>query len=411
MPEFRACVDTASPNMGNEMKNGGFKVRRIVAKEHGRTYTTFQVVGYLAGERVRKRFTSHELAAGEKNRLDVLAANQAGGFRASSTRLTHEQLADAESAIRRLGVKSLSEAVEWYLANYRPPAVAKVLSEAVPLFIADRKARVEANYLGQLARALKHLQKWFPEAQVHEVSGAAIADKMSAHEWGPKMWNNECSAYRAFFDFCRHDFRRWCTVNPMALIEPRPIARGLPVIETAARLRELFAFLETYTGSPHRPRKPGFLCPYFYLATFAGLRPSVPDGEIWKIGQLDDVSRIIDADVGVIRIPPEIAKTDTVRQVKIRPNLAAWLARYPLKDYPIVVPNMPVQVSTVRKKFAFVDDVLRHTWISAHVAKFKSLGEAALEAGNSEAIIKSHYLNLMSEAETEAFWSIAPAPN
>lgn len=377
--------------------------------EHGYAYQTFELVGHLAGEPVRKRFKNREIALGEKSRLEVLAANQDGGLQALNTRLSRDQLADAEAAIRRLAGKSLSEAVEWYLANYRPPAVAKPLEEAVAAFLADRKSRLEANYLAQLARALKHLQKWFPKSQVHEVSGAVLVEKMLAHDWGAKMWNNELSAYRAFFDFCRHDFRRWALVNPTAAIEQRRVVRGLPVIETAGRLRELFAFLETYTGNPRAPRKPGFLVPYFALATFAGLRPSVPDGEIWKIGQLADASRVIDPDLGVIRIPPEIAKTDTVRQVKIRPNLAAWLARYPLRDYPIVVPNMPVQVSTVRKKFAFTDDVLRHTWISAHVAKFKSLGEAALEAGNSEAIIKSHYLNLMSEAETEAFWSICPA--
>lgn len=391
-----------------DMKNGGFEIRRVIVKEHGFSYPTFQVVGYLSGDRVRKRFKSRDLALGEKNRLDVLAANRDGGFQAVNTRLSREQLADAEAAVSRLGGKPISEAVEWYLANYRPPAVAKPLDEAVAAFLADRKSKVEPNYLGQLARALKHLQNWFPKSHVHEISGAAIAEKMTAHNWGPKMWNNELSAYRAFFDFCRHDFRRWCTVNPLALIEPRPVVRGLPVIEKAARIRELFAFLETFTGSARRPHNPGFLVPYFALATFAGVRPSVPDGELWKIGKLADASRVIDVDVGVIRIPPEIAKTDSVRQVKIQPNLARWLARYPLRDYPITMPNLKNFVADIRKKFALSDDVLRHTWISAHVAKFKSLGEAALEAGNSEAIIKSHYFNLMSERETKAFWSIRP---
>lgn len=394
--------------MGRNLKGVGFRIRKIIAKERGSEYVRFQVVGYLAGKRVRMRFETKDLAMGEKNRLEVRAANSNEGVASRNTRLSDSQLSDAEAAIHRLGGKPLSEAVEWYLANYRPPSVAKLLSAAVPVFIADRKAKVEAVYLAQLERALKNLSTWFPQSMVHEVSGAAIAERILNRGWGPKSWNNECSTYRSFFDFCRHDFRRWCTVNPMALIEPRPIARGLPVIETATRIRELFEYLETYTGTARRPHKPGFLVPYFALATFAGLRPSVPGGEIWKIGKLADVSRVIDSNVGVIRISPEIAKTDSVRQVKIRPNLAAWLARYPLRDYPITMPNLKNFLAEIRKKFALSDDVLRHTWISAHVAKFKSMGEAALEAGNSEAIIKSHYLNLMSEAETEAFWSILP---
>ena len=44
-----------------------------------------------------------------------------------------------------------------------------------------------------------------------------------------------------------------------------------------------------------------------------------------------------------------------------------------------------------------------------HVAKFRSMGDTALQAGNSEAIIKKHYLNLVSPEEADAFWKIMPA--
>jgi hypothetical protein len=37
------------------------------------------------------------------------------------------------------------------------------------------------------------------------------------------------------------------------------------------------------------------------------------------------------------------------------------------------------------------------------------MGDTALQAGNSEAIIKKHYLNLVSPEEAEAFWKILPA--
>jgi hypothetical protein len=44
--------------------------------------------------------------------------------------------------------------------------------------------------------------------------------------------------------------------------------------------------------------------------------------------------------------------------------------------------------------FGLTHDVLRHTYISMFVAKFRSMGEAALQAGNSESIIRRHYLDL-----------------
>jgi hypothetical protein len=42
------------------------------------------------------------------------------------------------------------------------------------------------------------------------------------------------------------------------------------------------------------------------------------------------------------------------------------------------------------------------------VAKFRSMGEAALQAGNSESIIRKHYLDLKSPAEAKQFFGILP---
>jgi hypothetical protein len=42
------------------------------------------------------------------------------------------------------------------------------------------------------------------------------------------------------------------------------------------------------------------------------------------------------------------------------------------------------------------------------VAKFRSMGEAALQAGNSESIIRKHYLDLKSPGEAEQFFGILP---
>ena len=67
-------------------------------------------------------------------------------------------------------------------------------------------------------------------------------------------------------------------------------------------------------------------------------------------------------------------------------------------------------ISEIRKACGLTgkDDVLRHTFISQHVAKFRSIGDAALESGNSETILKRHYLNLFTEADAELFWGITP---
>ena len=196
--------------------------------------------------------------------------------------------------------------------------------------------------------------------------------------------------------------------NPVVGTEQKVVARGLPEIMEVGQVRALFEFLETYTGSSRRPSPPGFLVPYFALATFAGLRPGFPGGELWKMHRSGQTARYVDTKIGVIRVTPEVAKTGDIRQVQIRPNLEAWLTAYPVDRYPLVMTNMVDLLGLIRKKFGLGHDVLRHTFISMHVAQFKSLGAAALEAGNSESVIRKHYLNLVSASDAQEFWSILP---
>lgn len=64
--------------------------------------------------------------------------------------------------------------------------------------------------------------------------------------------------------------------------------------------------------------------------------------------------------------------------------------------------------AAIRKRFGMPHDRLRHTAITAFVAKHGAIALAAQEFGSSETIIKKHYLPRMSADETEAFYSIVP---
>jgi integrase len=391
------------------MNSGEFTIRRINAREHGCRYQTFQLVGYLDGQRIRKRFKSRTEALGEKNRLEVSAANSDGRIKTVTTRLTGPQLAEAEAVFARLGERSLAGAVDWFLANYRPPSVEMTVEAAAVAFAADRAGNVSAAVVEDYGKVLGLLKRTFPKRAMHTIKTEEIEAMMRTRGQAKKSWNNLRTYLHAIFEFCAHDGRRWVAINPVKAIRQHEIARGLPQILTAAQVRELFAYLEIYAGPARCKCKPGYLVPYFALATFAGIRPSVSNGELRKLHDLADKSRVIDEQIGVIRMTPELTKTNSLRQITIQPNLAAWLQRYPVKDWPIIAENMVDHVARVRKHFKLGSDVLRHTFVSMHAAKFKSLGGTALEAGNSEAIIKKHYFNLVSPAEAETFWAVGPS--
>jgi integrase len=116
---------------------------------------------------------------------------------------------------------------------------------------------------------------------------------------------------------------------------------------------------------------------------------------------------LIDFQNKVIRIPPEVSKTGEYRTINIQPNLAEWLKPYAKKKALIVMP-IDKRVKAIRKEFALGHDVLRHTFITFHVAKFKSVGATSLQAGNSEAIVRRHYLKMVADNEAKQFWGIKP---
>jgi len=380
-------------------KRQGFTVRAVQLHQHGYAYESYQVEGWTEAGRYRKRFKSKADAYGHKTELEVMAANH-GEIVARNTRLSREQLAQAESAFARLGAQSLPAAIEWFLANYRPPVAEMGVGEAAALFVAERRLHVRPLTLRDYESTLRNFGEFAGAKKLHEIKPLDVEKFLSAGGVGKKRWNNLRGDLNAFFEFARSPVRQWLRENPVASIAKFKISRGIPEILSAERCAELMKYVEEFRG--------GKLVPYFALALFAGLRPSVREGEIWKIGQLPDASRVVDVKMKLIRLSPDVAKTKSLRQIKIQPNLAAWLEQYQAPAFPIWGPGMENLIGDVRKHFALSDDILRHTWVSMHVAAFQSLGGTALEAGNSETIIRRHYLNMVSEADALAFWKIRP---
>ena len=392
------------------MSATAFTIRPVIVTAGKYRYERFQVCGWINQRRVRKVCETRDEALGLKNRLEVAALNAKRDPKLVMTRLTPAEVMDCEVALGRLKGVPLSSSVDWYLANYRPPVASKLLTDASAEFRESKKPHLSLVVQQCYKRTLRSLCEAFPGKDVADVGAAAVEGFMKAQNASLKRWNNLRGELHCFFEFCRADARRWTEHNPAKPLAKYKIPRGIPRIETPARIAELMAFVETYAGGPRQRAKPGCLVPYFALTTFAGIRPSIPHGEMWKLGNLKSLARVIDLDLGVIRIGPDVAKTRDVRQITIQPNLKAWLEAYPLKKYPIIVPGLQGMVTAVRKKFELTDDVLRHTFISMHVAAFGSVGRAALEAGNSERIIRRHYLNLVSAKEAAAFQEVLPRP-
>lgn len=395
-------------------KKSSFKITRFTNPSGKKV---FRVSGSLHGEQIRRNFKTRKDAVAERDQLEIQRINGSVHGRHMWVKISHEEHDDAWTALSLLkharSSKSLTDATQFFLDHYKELDLEISTTQAVEEYLDARKGEalngtISNRQLYSITSDLNRFADRFKERVVSSIAIPEIEDYLSTGKVSLKTQNNRRSYLNTFYSFCME--KVYVGENPIEQIKRHKVkqTRGSATTLTAKQAAKLMKFLETYQG--HRFKngtyagKPGCMVPMFALCLFAGIRPDWKDGEISKIRPKD-----IKLSTDTIHIEPEAAKTNEKRLIKIQPNLKAWLKRYPLKKYPVLpFPNVERTLIQLRKQFNLPHDVLRHTFISMLVGKFRSVGDAAIQAGNSEDIIRKHYLNLKSEAEAEEFWSIMP---
>jgi hypothetical protein len=356
----------------------------------------------LGGKRIRKKFATREKALDWKSRKEIELMNRGRKLHSVITDLSDDQIREAQACFVRLGDRyTLTQAVDHFLRDYREPDFKISLSDATVKFRGAMEGQIRDRSLVQLKSTLGQFERYTDNCQVHEVAPALIEKFLNSlrarngtDKAGRKTWNNYRGDLHQFFEWAREKPQRYIADNPVAEVKRHEIDRGHVEVLSVDRCRELLNHVAAF--------KDGKLVPYFALALFGGVRPG---GELEKLAVNP---QLVDLATGTIRITEAISKTGKTRQIKIRPNLRRWLERFPGEIIPV---NSDRELKAVRKKFALSHDVCRHTFISMHVGAFKSFADAAIESGNSEKIIRDHYLNTSAANEAKAFWKIEPPPN
>lgn len=389
----------------------------------------WRLSGTLNGKRIRENYKTRPEAVAKRQEYDVEALNGEPEGQTIWTTLTHKENRDAIAAVNQLksrGSKySLSFAVDYFLEHYRAPKTDMAAGDAAMEYLEQRDRDCLRGFVSILQfKSIRFEMNWFKvcfgERPIASVSPDDLRDYLEKPKNQPtnrrkppavtslKTWNNRRGMLNTFCRYCVE--KGYLAENPINKVPKykQSVHRSTAETLKAAEAEKLMHFLETYTGPEKRQarcRQPeGFLVPFFALALFGGIRPDAQHGEISKI-ELKD----IDLETNVIRIEPTVSKVNEKRIVKIQPNLRLWLERYPLSEFPLIPRrNADRILREVRAQFSIGHDVLRHTYISMTVAAFRSVGDASLQAGNSEAVIRKHYLDLKSTEEADKFWKIVP---
>lgn len=378
----------------------------------------WRVSGSIHGKQVRKNFSERAAALEEKQRLEIQQTNGSTDGRMMWVKITQQQHDEAWAAFQRLAQvgakKPLPDIVEFYLNNPRESAEQVSLETAVGEYLAEKsrdetRKLISSRQYRSIRVELDHLKAKLGNPLVGEILPGDLINYLKENPISLKTWNNRRGYLSTFFKFCLA--QKYAGHDPVLEVPQYKIKHRRSSAETlsADQVEKLMAFLETYEGSTAKIGKawgrPGCLVPYFALTLFAGIRPDWKDGEIGKLKP-----EHINLDTGVIHIEPEVSKVNEKRSILIQPNLRLWLEKYPVTEFPIVPKScFKFMRLDIRNRFKLGHDILRHTYISMLVGAFRSVGDAALQAGNSEAIVRKHYLDMKGTEEADKFWQIRPA--
>lgn len=395
--------------------SGNLTIREYTETRNGVDYTSFMVQGWKEdGKWKRRKFKSRELALGFISRKQAELLNVKNSMHTIQTPLTPDQVEESAQAIKALGdTYTLSQAIEFFLKHNRPPEFTITILDGLKVYLDEKEHNGTRETTRKRTQGiLRGFASFADNPEVHTVTEEQVKTYLATLRTGDglspakrKTFNNHRNELASFFLWAgKTDLgtnRPWTFNHPLEHIPAHSnsrVAEQRPDISTTPpeTLKTLFTHLMGYKG--------GKLVKWYALAYFSGIRPSSDQGELSKLAEREN--ELINLTTGTITIPASIAKTKHDRQIIMPENLIQWLKAY--AGMPIMPANFKNDSGAIRKLFALQQDETRHSFISYHVALHRSLGDVALQAGNSETMIRRHYLNLHTKEEGGQFFSIVP---
>lgn len=348
----------------------------------------------------------HSTAADAEIDKTRLIREHGGGGSVSSGELKNFELGQHRLATCQGDARgqSILTAIEWFIANFVDSKKTPFVEDAVALFEKEHVVRLRGKSRDEYHHYLPRLVARFGKCRIGELTTKTLQAYVDSQP--AKLHHRKCLV--GFFTFCAGGSRKiksqynWLDKNPAKHVSiPQDDVDSEIVILTLDEVQNCLA-LALVLGD----------LPYWVWALFTGMRPE----EIKRFWTWEGYGwNRINFGAGTITVNSEIAKDKRRRKIIIRPVLREWLKYFRATGEPMFPTCHRLKFRSIKKetlpdeKFK-INDLLRHTNISYRVQWFdKSLGTTAAESGNSEQIIKDHYLDLITdESKIEAFWNLTP---
>jgi integrase len=284
----------------------------------------------------------------------------------------------------------IDDAIDEHIAAIERRNRSASVNDAVEQFIANRNAKGKSkSYIRDLETRLGRFKAAMGNRLVADIASSDVDHWIQSLRVGPQTQNNFRAVLSAMWTFAVR--RGYAAANVIQLIDKSSVVRDHVAtfsVEELSRLLGAASF--------------DYL-PVLAIGAFAGLRPE----EINKLRWND-----VDCEERTIRVNASVSKTRKKRFAEISDNLLNWLQPYISKSGPVAPPNLQ-KLRRATMKAARIEkwpqDVLRHSFASAHYAFHKDPARTAMIMGHRDQnMLLTHYRDLMRPSDAANYWQIAP---
>ena len=307
------------------------------------------------------------------------------------THLTDSQLKDAEAALLELnGRLSLREASRLALEHWVDASNGISIDDACLRFLESLESEgLRPDTVTKYKQTAKRITAYLEGKRTSDLTYQCVKSFMDQFKH-PLNFNARRRELNRFIGFIVE--RGWLPSNPIKGIKPKKDDPKQPEVLSPEQVAEILKVAEDF---------PAGTVPYLALSVFAAIRPQ----EMKRLSAHSNLQNLININTGIITLPAQIAKGRRIRNIKIRPALRAYLEAYP---EPPTLLDSNMRTLKERLNFKIPYDGLRHTGITAIYMEHRNFGDTALETGNSESIIRDHYLGFWTDSQADEFWSTRP---
>lgn len=268
------------------------------------------------------------------------------------------------------------------------PNLSQVISDCVA---AKRLANCRPIYIAELKRYLSKFCDALADPPIDSVTVQDVERWLSRPDWSPGTKATGLNRLSALFSFAVR--RGLIPSNPIDRIDRIKLERTPPQILSPEQARNMLVFVRNQIPS---------LLPHVVIGMFAGVRPA----EISKLTFSD-----VDFDRRIIRVDAASSKVRRRRLIEVEPVAFEWLAGFRGVTGPINPKQTRRKLRRLRKLMGWhkwPKDILRHSYGSYAMAKYRDAAKVADWMGNSVGVLHRHYRELVSADDCAAFWSIMP---